>query len=65
MKQGGFLGSLLLNAAKQIIPTLGISAVEGLTSGLVNKIISGSGCDYNEFIVQVLPHLLNWVHNLF
>jgi hypothetical protein len=57
-KQGGFLGSFLLNAAKAIIPRVGISALEGLTSGLVNKIISGNGCDYNEFAVRVLPHLL-------
>jgi hypothetical protein len=57
-KQGGFLGTLLFNAAKTILPTVGISALEGLTSGLVNKIISGKGCDYNEFALQVLPHLL-------
>jgi hypothetical protein len=57
-KQGGFLGSLLLNVAKTILPRVGISALEGLTSGLVNKIISGNGCDYNEFAIKLLPHLL-------
>jgi hypothetical protein len=57
-KQGGFLGNLLFNIAKTVLPTVGISALEGLTSGLVNKAISGKGCDYNEFAVQVLPHLL-------
>ncbi len=44
-KQGGFLGSLLLNIAKAVLPRVGISALEGLTSGVVNKIMSGKGCD--------------------
>ena len=57
-KQGGFLGSLLLNVAKTVLPRVGISAMEGLTSGLVNNLISGNGCDYNEFAAQMLPHLL-------
>jgi hypothetical protein len=60
-KQGGYIGSLLLDAAKDILPSVGISALEGLISGLVNKIISGKGCgdnDYNEFAKQLLPHLL-------
>jgi hypothetical protein len=60
-KQGGFIGSFLLNAAKAILPSVGISALEGLTSGLVNKFISGNKCrdnDYNEFAKQLLPHLV-------
>ena len=57
-KQGGFLGTLLLNTAKSIVPNLGISALEGLVSGLAHKIVSGNGCNYNEFATQLLPHLL-------
>ena len=60
-KQGGFIGSFLLNAAKAILPTVGISALEGLTNSLVNKVISGKGCganDYNEFAIKLLPHFL-------
>lgn len=58
-KQGGFLGPLLMNAAKAILPRLGISALEGATSALVNKAISGSGCDYNSFAKKAAPHFLN------
>lgn len=60
-KQGGFIGSLLWNAAKAVLPSVGISVLEDLTSRLVNKMTSGKGCgdnDYNEFAKQLLPHLL-------
>jgi len=57
-KQGGFLGPLLLNVAKAVLSKLGISALEGATSALVNKAISGTGCDCNAYAKKAVPHFL-------
>lgn len=58
-KQGGFIGPLLASVAKAVLPQVGISALQSAASALVNKAISGSGCNYGAYAKKVAPHLLD------
>lgn len=57
-KQGGFLGPLLLNVAKTVLPKIGISALEGATSALIQKAVTGSGCNCQVYAKKAAPHLI-------
>ena len=57
-KQGGFIGPLLASIAKTVLPQVGIAALQSAASTLVNKAISGSGCNCGVYAKKAAPHLL-------